>query len=135
MIRKYELIRWGIYYNKIAKMVEELKKMADDANNGTGNLPDYLYVKNAENGDLLIYNIDKKVLAAPDDTWEQKNWLISLWDATLGTYREWITKDWENYIAGSKIGVPDGIVRYIFPIPTIGIDNSKGILKNDGYGF
>jgi len=135
MIRKYELIRWGIYHQKVSGMVEQLKKMADEANSGTGTLPDYLYVKNADNGDLLIYNLDRKVLAAPDESWEQKSWLISMWDTNLGTYREWITKDWENYITGSKIGVPDGIVRYVFPIPTIGIDNSKGVLKNDGYGF
>lgn len=135
MIRKYELIRWGIYHQKVSGMVEQLKKMADEANSGTGTLPDYLYVKNADNGDLLIYNLDRKVLAAPDESWEQKSWLISMWDTNLGTYREWITKDWENYITGSNIGVPDGIVRYVFPIPTIGIDNSKGVLKNDGYGF
>ncbi len=135
MIRKYELIRWGNYHEKINAMVNDLKKMADDAINGTGTLPDYLYVKNADNGDLLIYNLDEKVLAAPDESWEQKNWLISMWSSTLNTYAEWITKDWENYTTGSKIGVPDGIVRYIFPIPTIGIDNSKGVLKNDGYGF
>ncbi|HRV88950.1 MAG: RagB/SusD family nutrient uptake outer membrane protein [Prolixibacteraceae bacterium] len=135
MIRKYELIRWGIYHQKVSGMVEQLKKMADEANSGTGTLPDYLYVKNGDNGDLLIYNLDRKVLAAPDESWEQKSWLISMWDTNLGTYREWITKDWENYITGSKIGVPDGIVRYVFPIPTIGIDNSKGVLKNDGYGF
>ncbi len=135
MIRKYELIRWGNYHQKVSEMVTELKKMADDANNGTGTLPDYLYVKNDENGDLLIYNLDRKVLAAPDESWEQANWLISMWDTNLGTYREWITRDWENYITGSKINVPDGVVRYIFPIPTIGIDNSKGVLKNDGYGF
>ena len=135
MIRKYELIRWGIYHQKVSGMVEQLKKMADEANSGTGTLPDYLYVKNGDNGDLLIYNLDRKVLAAPDESWEQKSWLISMWDTNLGTYREWITKDWENYITGSNIGVPDGIVRYVFPIPTIGIDNSKGVLKNDGYGF
>lgn len=135
MIRKYELIRWGIYHQKVSGMVEQLKKMADEANSGTGTLPDYLYVKNGDNGDLLIYNLDRKVLTAPDESWEQKSWLISMWDTNLGTYREWITKDWENYITGSKIGVPDGIVRYVFPIPTIGIDNSKGVLKNDGYGF
>lgn len=135
MIRKYELIRWGNYHQKVSEMVTELKKMADDANNGTGTLPDYLYVKNDENGDLLIYNLDRKVLAAPDESWEQANWLISMWDTNLGTYREWITRDWENYITGSKINVSDGVVRYIFPIPTIGIDNSKGVLKNDGYGF
>jgi hypothetical protein len=135
MIRKYELIRWNLYHQVVSDMVQKLKTMAEEANNGTGTLPDYLYVKNAENGDLLIYNPTHKVVAPPDDTWEQKSWLISMWDTNLGTFREWITKDWDNYINGSKIGVPDGIVRYIFPIPTIGIDNSKGVLKNDGYGF
>ncbi len=135
MIRKYELIRWGNYHQKVTQMVADLKKMANDANSGTGTLPDYLYVKNADNGDLLIYNLDHKVLSAPDETWQQTNWLIAMWDATQGNYREWITKDWANYITGSNIGVPDGVVRYIFPIPTIGIDNSKGVLKNDGYGF
>lgn len=126
MIRKYELIRWNLYAIKISEMVEKLKKMADDAYAGIGTLPDYLYTKNDENGDLVIYNLDERVLAAPDDSWEQKPWLINMYSTTLGTYAEWITKDWQNYTSP---------VRYIFPIPTIGIDNSKGVLKNDGYGF
>jgi hypothetical protein len=126
MIRKYELIRWNLYATKIAKMVQDLKKMADDAYNGTGTLPDYFYVKNDVNGDLLIYNKFRKVLSAPDETWTRSSWLYSMYSTTLGTYAEWITKDWANYTDP---------VRYIFPIPTIGISNSKGVLKNDGYGF
>ncbi len=136
MIRKYELIRWNLYYEKVKETVDGLKQMADDAFNGTGTLPDYLYTKLAENGDLLIYNIFDKVSVAPDDTWERQAWLIDMYDETRADgYAEWITRDWDNYIHGSNIGVPEGIVRYIFPIPTIGIDNSKGLLKNDGYNF
>ena len=56
-------------------------------------------------------------------------------DSQPDGYAEWISRDWDNYVNGSNIGVPNGVVRYVFPIPTIGIDNSKGLLKNDGYGF
>jgi hypothetical protein len=126
MIRKYDLIRWGNYAEKIDEMLQDLKQMADNAQAGTGTLPDYLYVKHADNGDLLIYNKFRKVLAPPDDTWSREPWLINMYDQTLGTYAEWITRDWANYTEP---------VRYIFPIPTIGIDNSRGVLQNDGYGF
>lgn len=136
MIRRYELIRWNLYYEKVSKTVEDCKAMADSAFAGTGKLPDYVYTKLDENGDLLIYNIDEKVLAPPDDTWEMQTWLIAMHsDSRPEGYAEFITRDWDNYINPSNIGVPDGIIRYIFPIPTIGIDNSKGLLKNDGYNF
>lgn len=127
MIRKYELIRWNLYYEKVDETVQGLKAMADNAEVGTGTLPDYVYVKHAENGELLIYNRNKKVLAAPDDTWERKSWLIGLTDENRPDhYSEWITRDWANYTQP---------VRYIFPVPRIAIDNSQGVLKNDGYGF
>lgn len=126
MIRKYELIRWGIYSEKVQETVEGLKKLADDAVAGTGTLPDYLYTKLDTNGDLLIYNLFNKELSAPDETWTRESWLISMWDDVNNTYDQWITKDWARYTEP---------VRYIFPIPTIGIDNSKGLLKNDGYNF
>jgi len=125
MIRKYELIRWNIYAEKVGKTVEGLRKMADDAYNGTGTLPDYLWIKNAENGDLLIYDLFDKTATPPDDTWTNVPWLINMTDDT-GNYEDWIVRDWENYTDP---------VRYIFPIPITGIDNSKGVLKNDGYNF
>jgi hypothetical protein len=136
MIRKYELIRWNLYYDKVNETVEECKQLANQALTGTGTLPDYVYTKLDDNGNLLIYNTHEKVLTAPDDTWERQSWLISMYsESTSDGYAEWITRDWDNYINPSKIGVPDGVIRYIFPIPTIGIDNSKGLLTNDGYNF
>ncbi|WP_206081910.1 RagB/SusD family nutrient uptake outer membrane protein [Maribellus sediminis] len=137
MIRKYELIRWNLYSEKVTETVEGCKKMADDAVAGTGTLPDYVYTKLDEKGDLVILNTHEKVVSNPDeDVWERQSWLISLSsETTADGYAEWISRDWDNYINPGNIGVPDGIVRYIFPIPVLGIDNSKGLLKNDGYNF
>lgn len=134
MIRKYELIRWGIYSQKMAETVETLKAMADAAFSGTGpysNLPDYIYWKRNESGHFVVYNPNRKVADAPDDSWTRVSWLLGLHnDAT--TYQQWITKDWRNYI---DEGPKPGVARYIFPIPEEAITNSQGTLKNDGYGF
>lgn len=134
MIRKYELIRWGIYSDKMAETVETLKQMADGAFTGSGaysELPDYIYWKLDASGHFTVLNPNSKVAAAPDNTWTRTSWLLGLHnDAT--TYQEWITKDWRNYISN---GPKPGVARYIFPIPEEAVTNSQGTLKNDGYGF
>ncbi len=134
MIRKYELIRWGIYSEKMSETVDALKQMADDAFTGTGQyseLPDYIYWKRDASGRFTVLNPNHKVAAAPDDTWTRESWLLALHsDAT--TYQNWILKDWRNYTTD---GPRPGVVRYIFPIPEEAITNSQGVLKNDGYGF
>lgn len=136
MIRKYELIRWNLYYDKVVETAAGCKLMADSAFDGTGLLPDYVYTKLDETGDLVILNTHEKVAVAPDETWERMSWLIAMYsESTADNYAEWITRDYDNYVNPSNIGVPDGVIRYIFPIPTIGIDNSKGLLSNDGYNF
>jgi hypothetical protein len=126
MIRKYELIRWGIYSEKMVEMVEELKKMRDEAVNGTTELPDYIYWKRDDNGKFTVLNPNRKYVGSPDESWTQSPFLLDLNDEKT-TYDEWITKDWANYV--------NGTVRYIFPIPASAIENSKGTLANDGYGF
>ncbi|MCB9274190.1 MAG: RagB/SusD family nutrient uptake outer membrane protein [Lewinellaceae bacterium] len=134
MIRKYELIRWNIYSEKMAETVETLKAMADAANTGSGqysNLPDYMYWKLDESGNFTVLNPNRKIAAAPDDTWTRQSFLIGLYDTNTNTYSEWITKDWANYINGPN----PGVVRYVFPIPAEAITNSQGTLKNDGYMF
>jgi hypothetical protein len=136
MIRKYELIRWNLYFEKVKETVEGCKAMADSAFEGTGILPDYVYTKLDENGDLMVLNTHEKVVSPPDETWERQTWLIAMYSETQADgYAVWLSRDYANYINPSNIGVPDGIIRYIFPIPTIGIDNSKGLLANDGYNF
>ncbi|MCB0569257.1 MAG: RagB/SusD family nutrient uptake outer membrane protein, partial [Phaeodactylibacter sp.] len=114
MIRKYELIRWNIYSEKMAETVETLKAMADAANTGSGqysNLPDYMYWKLDESGNFTVLNPNRKIAAAPDDTWTRQSFLIGLYDTNTNTYSEWITKDWANYINGPN----PGVVRYVFP--------------------
>ena len=133
MIRKYELIRWNIYSEKMAETVETLKAMADAAFTGTGqysDLPDYMYWKLDESGQFTVLNPNRKLAAPPDETWNRESFLLSLHDDVM-TYSEWITRDWANYINGPK----PGVVRYIFPIPAEAITNSQGTLSNDGYMF
>jgi hypothetical protein len=125
MIRKYELIRWNLYTEKVAQTVQNLKEMADGAFSGTGNVPDYIYWKRDASGHFTVLNPNRKLLSAPDDSWTRSSFLLDLHDDVL-TYDEWILKDWANYMT---------TVRYIFPIPAIAIENSRGTLKNDGYGF
>ena len=125
MIRKYELIRWGIYSEKMNETVEGLKQLTDGAVSGTSNLPDYLYWKRDDSGHFMVLNPNRKILAA-DDSWTRSPFLIDMADE-VRTYDEWITRDWANYT--------NGVVRYIFPIPTQAIENSRGVLQNDGYGF
>lgn len=136
MIRKYELIRWNLYYDKVVETIEGLKKLADDAFAGTGTGPDYMYWKVDGSGNFVVLNPDTKVLAAPDDTWTRQSFLIGLHNDTT-TYQNWILRDYENYTnGGDLIGTKNGVVRYIFPIPTVAIENSQGKLKNiGGYGF
>ncbi|MDP4999681.1 MAG: RagB/SusD family nutrient uptake outer membrane protein [Saprospiraceae bacterium] len=134
MIRKYELIRWNLYSEKMAETVETLKAMADAAFTGTGSysdLPDYMYWKRDESGRFTLLNPDFKVAAPPDDSWTRVSFLLSLRSETT-TYQEWILKDWRNYISE---GPKPGVVRYIFPIPQEAITNSQGTLQNDGYQF
>ncbi|MEN3323182.1 RagB/SusD family nutrient uptake outer membrane protein [Mariniflexile soesokkakense] len=130
MIRKYELIRWGIYSEKIQETVADLKVLADKAFNGTGTGPDYMYWKNDTSGKFVILNPDTKILAAPDDTWNRESFLLRMHDDT-NTYQEWILNDYNNYYNGPK----PGVVRYIFPIPINAIESSQGTLANDGYQF
>ncbi|NJB84989.1 hypothetical protein GGR26_000734 [Lewinella marina] len=134
MIRKYELIRWGNYSEKVAETVTTLKKMADSAMEGSGQyaeLPDYLYWKVDESGNFVVLNPDTDVAVPPDDSWNREPWLLALNDEVT-VYDEWILKDWRNYI---DEGPKPGTVRYIFPIPEEAITNSQGTLSNDGYAF
>ena len=133
MIRKYELIRWNLYATKTAETVETLKKMTDAAVTGVGeysNLPDYMYWKRDENGNFVILNPNRKIAAAPDDTWNRQSFLLSMYDE-INTYAPWITKDWVNYYNGPK----PGVARYIFPVPQEAVSASQGKVTNEGYMF
>jgi hypothetical protein len=133
MIRKYELIRWGIYDDKIKETVDGLKLIADRREQAsTYNLPDYIFWKVNADGQFEVLNPDSYLSAAPDDTWTRESFINSLWDDTKGNYQDFILRDWENHLNPPWGG---NFPRYIFPIPTSAIEASQGKLLNDGYQF
>ncbi|WP_018629872.1 RagB/SusD family nutrient uptake outer membrane protein [Niabella aurantiaca] len=134
MIRKYELIRWNLYAQKMEETVETLQDMANSAVTGAGkyaNYPNYMYWKRDASGHFIVLNPNRKVAAAPDESWSRVNFLLDLWDGTRNTYKEWVTKDWANYYNGPK----PGVARYIFPVPEEAVAASKGNMTNEGYMF
>lgn len=133
MIRKYELIRWGIYDDKIKETVDGLKLLADRREQAsTYNLPDYMFWKVNADGQFEILNPDSYLSAAPDNSWTRESFVNGLWDNTKGNYQDFILRDWENHLSPPWGG---NFPRYIFPIPTSAIEASQGKLSNDGYQF
>ncbi|WP_421795727.1 RagB/SusD family nutrient uptake outer membrane protein [Haliscomenobacter sp.] len=134
MIRKYELIRWGIYSQKMKEIVNIQKQMVDDALAGTGkyaNLPDYMYWKRNDAGKFIVLNPNSKINTTPDASWTRVPFTRAMYDATKATYSDFVLKDWEPYYNGP---VP-GVARYIFPIPEEAVAASQGKINNSGYQF
>lgn len=134
MIRKYELIRWGIYSQKMKEIVNVQKQMVDDALAGTGkyaNLPDYMYWKRNDAGKFIVLNPNSKINTIPDASWTRVPFTRAMYDATKATYSDFVLKDWEPYYNGP---VP-GVARYIFPIPEEAVAASQGKINNSGYQF
>ena len=133
MIRKYELIRWGLYNDKIKETVDGLKLLADRREQAsTYNLPDYMFWKVNADGQFEVLNPDSYLSAAPDDSWSREPFVNGLWDNTKSNYQDFILRDWENHLNPPWGG---NFPRYIFPIPASAIEASQGKLSNDGYQF
>ncbi len=133
MIRKYELIRWGLYDDKVEATVQGLKDLADKIDTAaTYDLPDYIYWRVNGSGEFEVYNPDFYVAAAPDETWNRQSFVAGLWNSSTSNYQDYILRDWENHLSPSWGG---DFPRYIFPIPTSAVEASQGTLKNDGYQF
>lgn len=134
MIRKYELIRWGIYSKKMLETVNLHKQIVDDALSGTGkyaNLPDYMYWKRNDAGKFIVLNPNSRINGTPDASWTRVPFTRAMYDATKATYSDFVLKDWEPYYAGP---VPN-VARYIFPIPEEAVAASQGKIDNSGYQF
>lgn len=134
MIRKYELIRWGIYSKKMQEIVNIQKQMVDDALAGTGkyaNLPDYMYWKRNDAGKFIVLNPNTRVAGVPDPSWTRVPFVRAMYDNTKMTYSDFVIKDWEPYYNGP---VP-GVARYIFPVPLEAVSASQGKVDNNGYMF
>ncbi|GJM64236.1 RagB/SusD family nutrient uptake outer membrane protein [Persicobacter diffluens] len=127
LVRKTDLIRWNLYGQKVQQAVTDIKRICDEVQAGTSTLPADFYTRTDDSGELIIFNTHEQVSFNPDpELWSRQDWLIKLYDEDNGTYAEWITRDWANYVHP---------VRYIFPIPIGAISASEGKLDNNGYNF
>ncbi|GET31309.1 starch-binding protein [Prolixibacter bellariivorans] len=148
LLRKYDLIRWGLYSQKMTQAVDEIKALADESltDNPSAKHASYIYYR-VDNKKITIFkdglynngavppgyipstgaDLDGNTLPLVNG-WVRADWTSSLWDSGTNDYNAIIDKRFGPYIESSP-------VRYIQPIPAIAIDNSGGVLANDGYGF
>lgn len=144
-MRKYDLIRWGNYGEKIAETRKILGEMGKSSYTVTGDYvdkADYLYYKRNADGSVTFLNRFNKPAVAPPvkdfptlgdnpNGYLRASWLRSLYNATTGAPTDYVNFSWRGY--KDLTGVAP--VRYILPIHSSVITSSLGILDNNGYGF
>ena len=126
MLRKADLVRWGIIDEKMAEAKQKLTDLANRAGS-YADLPLKLYFKN-EGENIVVYGLnhgDTDEEGAALEGYKSKQWFIdSKTNANLLT---------EDYINGLYVGTPS--LNCLWPIWQTFIEKSNGLLNNDGnYG-
>lgn len=126
MLRKQDLIRWGILDSKLAETKSKLQLLANRQGQ-YADLPEKLYyIYNSDNTTLKIYglnhgeNDDEGNRLRKDEGWESKGWFVSNSENNLT----------DDIINGLYV-VDKPSQRCVWPLPKIIIDNSAGYLNND----
>ncbi|HTN20904.1 MAG TPA: RagB/SusD family nutrient uptake outer membrane protein [Pelobium sp.] len=144
-IRKYDLERWNLYGEKIAKARNDLAQMGEDANAGVGtfsDLPDVLYYKQNPDKTITFLNRYKKVDAPANlkdvpnkgdnpDGYLRANWTKALYDTKTSGPAAFVLNTWRGY-SDNTGQLP---VRYILPVHSSTVTSSLGVVNNDGYGY
>ena len=126
MLRKADLVRWGIIDEKMAEAKQKLTDLSNRAGS-YADLPLKLYFKN-EGENIVVYGLnhgDTDEEGAALEGYKSKQWFIdSKTNANLLT---------EDYINGLYVGKPS--LNCLWPIWQTFIEKSNGLLNNDGnYG-
>lgn len=133
-LRKYDLERWNLFGEKVAEARNTLIQMGQDAVAGTGtyaNLADYQYYKrNADKSITFLNRYYKATGTIPEEYSTRVNWLRALWNTTTNAPADYITRQWRGYTDNSG-ATP---LRYILPLHSSVVTNSKGTLQNQ-YGY
>lgn len=126
MLRKADLVRWGIIDEKMAEAKQKLTDLSNRAGS-YADLPLKLYFKN-EGENIVVYGLnhgDTDEEGAALEGYKSKQWFIdSKTNANLLT---------EDYINGLYVGTPS--LNCLWPIWQTFIEKSNSLLNNDGnYG-
>lgn len=126
MLRKADLVRWGIIDEKMAEAQQKLTDLSNRAGS-YADLPLKLYFKN-EGENIVIYGLnhgDTDAEGAALEGYSSKQWFV---DSKTNT--NLLTED---YINGLFVGKPS--LNCLWPIWQTFIEKSNGLLNNDGnYG-
>lgn len=126
MLRKADLVRWGIIDEKMAEAKQKLTDLSNRAGS-YADLPLKLYFKN-EGENIVIYGLnhgDTDAEGAALEGYSSKQWFV---DSKTNT--NLLTED---YINGLYVGKPS--LNCLWPIWQTFIEKSNGLLNNDGnYG-
>lgn len=162
-LRKFDLIRWGNYGERIVnarKILNNMGKAGNEQDISDPEVAKYLNYANVfyyqlNNGVIDILNPRYMPDVAPDETlivdasdlkdsdgkWATQNWTKALLKKVTATTNGNETVTWEeaDYTARTWRGYtdPSGLqpVPYLLPIPYQKIVDSEGVLSNDGYGL
>ena len=126
MLRKADLVRWGIIDEKMAEAKQKLTDLSNRAGS-YADLPLKLYFKN-EGENIVIYGLnhgDTDAEGAALEGYSSTKWFVdSKTNANIIT---------EDYINGLYVGKPS--LNCLWPIWQTFIEKSNGLLNNDGiYG-
>ncbi|MEI6946456.1 RagB/SusD family nutrient uptake outer membrane protein [Paraflavisolibacter sp. H34] len=134
MTRKLDLVRWNLYGKKIAEARNTINQMGQDAVGGVGTyakLPDYLYAKRNADKSLTFLNRFHRVTGTvPAEYTIKTTWLRNLWNTTTNGPSNYALWQWRGYADNTG----EAPVRYVLPLHSSVIANSRGILKNE-YGY
>lgn len=126
MLRKADLVRWGIIDEKMAEAKQKLTDLSNRAGS-YADLPLKLYFKN-EGENIVIYGLnhgDTDAEGAALEGYSSNQWFV---DSKTNT--NLLTED---YINGLYVGKPS--LNCLWPIWQTFIEKSNGLLNNDGnYG-
>ena len=126
MLRKADLVRWGIIDEKMAEAKQKLTDLSNRAGR-YADLPLKLYFKN-EGENIVIYGLnhgDTDAEGAALEGYSSKQWFV---DSKTNT--NLLTED---YINGLYVGKPS--LNCLWPIWQTFIEKSNGLLNNEGnYG-
>ncbi len=128
-IRKYDLIRWNLLYDKISE-ARELNRRILYGEAPYGELPNYLYYKfqenDQENLDFESLNLNEDLGDTNIPGFSRVEWLPGLSDGNKENFIDWL-----NLMSS---GLDQNPQRHLLPIAQPVIDDANGALTND-YGY
>ena len=130
MLRKADLVRWGIIDTKMADAKQKLTQLAN-RQGAYADLPSKLYYKTADDGEtILVYGLNHGDTDEAGAALSSEGYHSTKWFFDEKTNANIITDD---YINGIYVATPS--LNCLWPIWQTFIDKSNAMLNNDGnYG-